>query len=55
MRLSSALAKLIEEDPALSLDQEAQTHQTLLHGQSEAHLRLALERLKRRFGVEVIN
>jgi elongation factor G len=53
VRLSSALAKLIEEDPALSLSQEAQIHQTLLSGQSEAHLRLALERLKRRFGVEV--
>ena len=53
VRLSGALAKLIEEDPALSLSQEAQTHQTLLSGQSEAHLRLTLERLKRRFGVEV--
>jgi elongation factor G len=54
VRLSSALAKLIEEDPALSLTQEAGTRQTILAGQSEAHLRLALERLKRRFGVEVI-
>ncbi len=54
VRLSSALAKLLEEDPALSLSQEPQTHQTLLSGQSEAHLRLTLERLKRRFGVEVI-
>ena len=53
VRLSSALAKLIEEDPALRLSQEAETHQTLLSGQSEAHLRLTLERLKRRFGVEV--
>ena len=53
VRLSGALAKLIEEDPALSLSREAETHQTLLGGQSEAHLRLTLERLKRRFGVEV--
>jgi elongation factor G len=53
VRLSSALAKLLEEDPALRLSQEAQTHQTLLSGQSEAHLRLTLERLKRRFGIEV--
>ena len=53
VRLSGALAKLVEEDPALSLSQEAQTHQTLLGGQSEAHLKLTLERLKRRFGVEV--
>jgi elongation factor G len=53
VRLSGALAKLIEEDPALSLSQEAQTHQTLLSGQSEAHLKLTLERLKRRFSVDV--
>ena len=53
VRLSGALAKLIEEDPALALSQEVETHQTLLSGQSEAHLRLTLERLKRRFGVEV--
>ena len=54
VRLSSALAKLLEEDPALRLSQETQTHQTLLSGQSEAHLRLTLDRLKRRFGVEVV-
>jgi elongation factor G len=53
VRLSGALAKLIEEDPALSLSQEADTHQTILSGQSEAHLRLALERLTRRYGVDV--
>ncbi|MFI4936255.1 MAG: elongation factor G [Caulobacterales bacterium] len=53
VRLASALAKLIEEDTALTLNQEAQTHQMVLSGQSEAHLRLALERLKRRFGVDV--
>ena len=53
VRLSTALAKLLEEDPALTLAQEADTHQTLLSGQSEAHLKLTLERLKRRFGVEV--
>jgi elongation factor G len=53
VRLSSALAKLLEEDPALRLSQESDTHQTLLSGQSDAHLRLTLERLKRRFGVEV--
>ncbi|HXQ47211.1 MAG TPA: elongation factor G [Caulobacteraceae bacterium] len=53
VKLSSALARLIEEDPALSLTQEAETHQSLLSGQSETHLQLTLERLKRRFGVDV--
>jgi elongation factor G len=53
VRLASALAKLVDEDPALTFSQEADIQQTVLHGQSEAHLRLALERLKRRYGVEV--
>jgi len=53
VRLASSLAKLIEEDPSLVLVHEADTHQVVLNGQGEAHLRLTLERLKRRFGVEV--
>jgi elongation factor G len=53
VRLSTALAKLVEEDPALTVVQDSDTHQMVLNGQSEGHLRLALERMKRRFGVEV--
>ena len=53
VRLSGALAKLLEEDPALVLDHDQATHATLLGGQGEAHLRVALERLKRRYGVDV--
>ena len=52
VRLASALQRLVEEDTALTMTQESDTHQTVLSGQSEAHLRLALERLKRRFGVD---
>ncbi|HEY8616858.1 elongation factor G [Phenylobacterium sp.] len=53
VRLSGALSKLIEEDPGLSLTHDAEARQVLLAGQGEGHLRLALERLKRRFGVEI--
>jgi elongation factor G len=53
VRLSGALGKLIEEDPGLSLAHDAESHQMLLAGQGEGHLRLALERLRRRFGVEI--
>jgi elongation factor G len=53
VRLSTALAKLVEEDLALTVAQDSDTHQMVLNGQSEGHLRLALERMKRRFGVEV--
>jgi elongation factor G len=53
VRLSGALTKLVEEDPGLSLTHDAESRQVLLAGQGEGHVRLALERLKRRFGVEI--
>jgi elongation factor G len=53
VRLSGALGKLVEEDPGLSLTHDAESRQVLLAGQGEGHVRLALERLQRRFGVEI--
>lgn len=53
VRLSGALAKLIEEDPTLELQHDQENHQTLLCGQGDAHLKVAMERLKRRYGVGV--
>ena len=53
VRLSGALAKLIEEDPGLRLTHDPEGHQMLLAGQGDGHVRLALERLKRRFGLEI--
>jgi elongation factor G len=53
VRLSTALNKLLEEDPALNLRRDASIHQTLLEGQGEGHLQLTLDRLRRRFGLEV--
>ncbi|HEY2357357.1 MAG TPA: elongation factor G [Phenylobacterium sp.] len=53
VRLSGALTKLIEEDPGLRLTHDPEARQMILAGQGEGHVRLALERLKRRFGVEI--
>ena len=53
VRLSGALAKLVEEDPTLAVTHEAESRQVLLHGRGDAHLTTTLARLKRRFGVEV--
>ncbi|MDB5427916.1 MAG: hypothetical protein JWR43_1891 [Phenylobacterium sp.] len=53
VRLSGALSKLIEEDPGLRLTHDPEARQMLLAGQGEGHVRLALERLRRRFGVEI--
>lgn len=53
VRLSAALNKLVEEDPGLSWDTIEESHETLLHGLSDEHLQVALERLRRRYGVAV--
>jgi elongation factor G len=52
-KLANALHRLLDEDPALKLERNAETHQTLLWGQGEAHVGIALDRLKRKLGVEV--
>lgn len=52
VKLSAALAKLIEEDPTLILDHVQDTHQMVLWGQGEMHIRVALERLKRKYGID---
>jgi len=52
-KLANALHRLLDEDPALRLERNAETHQTLLWGMGETHLSIALERLHRKLGVEV--
>jgi elongation factor G len=53
VKLGQALLRLNEEDPSLTLIHNPQTHDTVLWGQGEMHLRVALERLRERFGVNV--
>ena len=53
VKLGQALLRLNEEDPSLSMIQNPRTHDTVLWGQGEMHLRVALERLKDRFGINV--
>jgi len=55
VKLTGALAKLMEEDPSLRLEHAKDTHQMVLWGQGEMHLRVALERLKRKYGVEAVS
>ncbi|MDQ1367527.1 MAG: elongation factor [Acidimicrobiaceae bacterium] len=52
-KLMTALHRIREEDPALTVRRDDETHQTLLSGMGEAHLAIATERLSRKFGVEV--
>ncbi len=52
-KLPSALRRLQDEDPALIMEHNSETGQTLLRGTGETHLAVAIERLKRKFGVAV--
>ncbi|HWH18328.1 MAG TPA: elongation factor G [Allosphingosinicella sp.] len=53
VRLSTALHKLVEEDPSLSWEQDEAHHETRLKGVSDEHLKVTLAKLKRRYGVAV--
>ncbi len=51
VKLGQALLRLTEEDPSLTVVHNAATHDIVLWGQGEMHLRVALERLQDRYGV----
>jgi elongation factor G len=48
-----AIAKLVEEDPTLTVNTDEETGQTILRGMGELHLDIIMDRLKREFKVEV--
>jgi len=52
-KLMTALHRLQDEDPALHVRRDDETHQTLLSGMGETHLAIVTERLQRKFGVDV--
>ena len=52
VKLSAALAKLTEEDPSLTVEHAADSQQLRLHGQGEMHVRVALERLERKYAIK---
>jgi elongation factor G len=53
VKLSTALHRLCEEDPALEWMQDDASHETLLRGINDDHLQVVLGRLQRRYGVSV--
>jgi elongation factor G len=53
VKLSASLQKLTDEDPSLSVEHNAETHEMLLWGQGEIHLQIALDRLKNKYNMPV--
>lgn len=52
-KLANALHKLTDEDPCFHVEHHDETNETVIHGLSDLHLRIQLERLRDRHGVEV--
>ena len=52
-KVASSLRRLAEEDPTLVLRRDPQTGDQLLSGMSQIHVEVAVDRIKRRFGVDV--
>lgn len=51
VKLSGAIAKLLDEDPSLQWEQNDHTREAILWGQGEIHLQVALERLERKYNL----
>jgi elongation factor G len=54
VKLSGAVAKLVEEDPTLSIEHNPDTQEMILWGQGDIHLQIALDRLRNKFNLAVI-
>ena len=53
VKLSAAIAKVLEEDPSLEVAQNSETHEFVMAGQGEIHLQVCLARLKNKHGLTV--
>ena len=53
VKLSGAIAKLIDEDPSLRFEQDPELQESLLWGQGEMHLRVAMDRLRSKYNIAV--
>lgn len=51
-KMSEALEKVAMEDPCLTVERHASTHETIIRGLGELHLRIAMEKIKERYHVD---
>ncbi len=53
-KIGTGLARLTEEDPSIIVRRDAETAETIVEGMGEVHLEVTADRLKRKFGAEVV-
>ncbi|HEX8100473.1 MAG TPA: elongation factor G [Actinomycetota bacterium] len=54
-KLSTAISKVQEDDPTFRVERSAETHETVMYGMGETHLDTMVERMKRKFGVDIVS
>ena len=52
-KVGTALSRLVEEDPTLKVEKNIETKETLMTGMGETHLDIIIERMQKKFGVDV--
>jgi len=53
-KIFSGLSRLTEEDPALNIQRDVETKEMIISGMGQVHVEVAIEKLKRKFGADVI-
>lgn len=53
-KISSSLARLMEEDPVLQVGRDPRTHEMLVSGSGQVHVEVAIAKMKKKFGVEAL-
>jgi elongation factor G len=54
VKLTGAVAKLVEEDPTLRLEPNAELQEMVLWGQGDIHLQIAIDRLRNKYNLQVV-
>lgn len=52
-KMSSAMTRIAEEDPSLKIHREQDTNEVILSGLGESHVEVAVEKMRRKFGVDI--
>ncbi len=52
-KMSTALQRIVDEDPSLRIERNQDTGETLLQGLGDSHVEVALEKIRRKFGVDL--
>jgi elongation factor G len=53
-KVANGIHRILEEDPTLRFSRDEQTHEMILSGMGQLHLEITLERLKRKFGADIL-